>query len=307
MNHYTNNDRSSVLRNERRTGSPGTVPEKESDSSQEEEKRLPGRFSRIDRSDSESEEDDRLDEFIDSDLDEDRHHATSEAEEHTSHSPETRPLSPIRKEPQSENEGDHNIGGETIDTESKAHSGEGKADDALSDLEVPDTDAITFEVDEDDDLETTLKDILDGKTASPEQIPAVADCKPDLFVDQNSHNSCKELKSDPEPLSQSLAESDAIVVRDEPKSPQMERKTIRLKQSNNEDPLERRKRKFGLTDPVSETRAASPPPPDKVSAAGGWRKKGGRKNASNCTIDPNEATSSTTSTKRIRSFVVRKT
>lgn len=304
VNQYTNNERSSVIRNERRTGSPSTGSQmKDCDPVADEEKRLPGRFSRIDRSDSESEEDDRLDEFIDSDLDEDHPHHSSDAEERTCRSPEMQPSQSTSDEPHT-NE-DNNVESNSKADDLEADLGNEKGDDALSDLEVPDTDAITFEVDEDDDLEATLNGILSDKKVSPVQSPAKADCKTVVLnVESTDKSPNKELKRSATPQPQLLDERNAAnaVKSEEAVTSQVEqRKTIRLKQSSDEDPLERRKRKFGLTDAVAE-KAVSPPParhPEKASR--GWGRKGDRNNV---TVRTSDASESGAGSKRIRSFVV---
>ena len=232
---------------------------KESTPSPEQEKRLPGRFSRIDRSDSESEEDDRLDEFIDSD--DARQDDASEPEDrsprHQQHSP------PVIADPKEATDGKQSSS--QADVEEAAAAAEvadaADASDALSDLEVPDTDAITFE-EEEDDLESSLQRILaDEQQGTEVPLPKVlsqSDCK-SAFAADVTRSPARESAAEerlqpsqpprcPENNREESSDSKAAAVA----VASVERKTIRLRETaTQEDALERRKRKFGVESSAS--------------------------------------------------------
>lgn len=307
VNYYPPPDRNHGLRPEKRNGSTAApVVEKKADSPEEKEKRLPGRFSRIDRSDSESEEDDRLDEFIDSDLDEDIQKVDSESENAvTPVTLITSSESRVRQDP------DEKQALGAVDSNEAERGNYTKTSDCLSDLQVPDSDAITFGVDDDDDdFESTLNHILKDKSDVSESRETVTACPSDTRTEKSVTPEIKEQANElvdapkASPNVQSVNAEPAATAA-EPPVPNLTRKTIRLKpQANDADALERRKRKFGLPDDVPVRTGPLLSTVKQVIHSPQKGSKGSGPETSYSTGNPIEPVS--VSNKKMRSFVVRK-
>lgn len=281
MNHYASDDqRKTAAENSKPKALPSDGHNSPNQTENETEKRLPGRFSRIDRSDSDSEEDDRLDDFIDSD-DQEAGNYYDEGEEADYSLSHSTPVPSADQSTDDISDADPSTGveSEEHDNLKETDCNGVNDDDMLSDLEVPETDAIRF--DEDEDFESKLDEILDEKNDKPAlSVPLIDERKVQESksvppVDKDT--TCTESSS---PKRQQIAANSSV---------ESTKKTIRLKRTDSEDPLERRKRKFGPSDDVKE----EVKPEDKPIRMNG---------KSNFVSGPD----STVRSKRIRSFVVMK-
>lgn len=221
----------------------GPVVQKNEDhdgeSSSQETRRLPGRFSRIDRSDSESEEDDRLDEYVDDDDD----NKAESKDDQTTEVPEEQPDLESQDEGQdTKEEEDHSILDEILQTEYNDIDDEG--DDLLGSGD-------EFDLYADKSPERSKLE----KSPSPKRTPSPPKEVPDKVLVSSVVKRTVSLESKPETSNNSSAESRNVIIAST--SPVSTVKRIRLKAPVDEDPAERRRRKFGATtldNPVKTTR-----------------------------------------------------
>ena len=243
----------------------------EGEGSSQESRRLPGRFSRIERSDSESEEDDRLDQYVDDDeeyhLEEPDDKETQNEDSQNSFEDET-------------NEQEAEPSTESTSKEEKEPVKEEEDLSLLDEILGNDSDA-EYDVDDLDDDLLGSGDEFDlysqDKTQSKDKSPRSQSPK-NPVQDSDKVATTKQVTK---PLEKSSSAKMNTLNEAEKKEEVGEKKTrqpiqapsppaakkIRLKAPVDEDPAERRRRKFGITSPDKE---------DKQSKEEGVKGKDGK-------------------------------
>lgn len=229
--------------------------------SSQESRRLPGRFSRIERSDSESEEDDRLDEYAD---DEEEYHLEKTDDKETQNEDSQNSFEDETKEQEAE---------PSTESTSKEEKEPVKEEEDLSLLDEilgNDSDA-EYNVDDLDDDLLGSEDEFDlysqDKTQSKDKSPRSQSPK-NPIKDTDKVAATKQVT---QPLDKCSAAKINTLNETEKKEEVAEKKTrqpiqapsppaikkIRLKAPEDEDPAERRRRKFGMTSPDNQDKKSS--------------------------------------------------
>lgn len=237
------------------------IPE---EGSSQESRRLPGRFSRIERSDSESEEDDRLDEYAD---DEEEYHLEKTDDKETQDEDSQNSFEDETKE---EEEEEAEPSTESTSKEEKEPVKEEEDLSLLDEILGNDSDA-EYNVDDLDDDLLGSEDEFDlysqDKTQSKDKSPRSQSPK-NPIKDTDKVAATKQVTQSLDKCSaakintlneiekkEEVAEKKTRQPIQAPSSPAI--KKIRLKAPEDEDPAERRRRKFGMTSPDNQDKKSS--------------------------------------------------